>query len=93
MTTKKIWLAAMVCTLVGTTPSMAAAASEYTVENKIRVEGEQGWVRPEGELQTLAEEGMIDMNRSLAELARVGEITVENAYLNSLNPKNLERMI
>lgn len=24
------------------------------------MEGEQGWVRPEGELQTLAEEGMID---------------------------------
>jgi DNA-directed RNA polymerase subunit omega len=24
------------------------------------MEGEQGWVRPEGELQTLAEEGMLD---------------------------------
>jgi twitching motility protein PilT len=44
-------------------------------------------------IETSSSEGMIDMNRSLAELARSGEITVENAYLNSLNPKNLERMM
>jgi hypothetical protein len=36
---------------------------------------------------------MIDLNRSLAELVRAGEITVESAYLNSMNPKTLERMI
>lgn len=49
------------------------------------------------EIQTVIEtssgEGMIDMNRSLAALARAGEITVESAYLNSINPKNLERMM
>lgn len=44
-------------------------------------------------IETSSGEGMIDMNRSLAELVRRGEITVESAYLNSLNPKNLERMI
>jgi twitching motility protein PilT len=44
-------------------------------------------------IETSSKEGMIDMNRSLAELVRAGEITVESAYLNSLNPKNLERMI
>ncbi len=44
-------------------------------------------------IETSSQEGMIDMNRSLAELARSGEITVENAYLNSLNPKTLERMM
>lgn len=44
-------------------------------------------------IETSSQEGMIDMNRSLAELVRAGEITVESAYLNSLNPKNLERMI
>jgi hypothetical protein len=33
------------------------------------------------------------MNRSLAELVRAGEITVENAYLNSSNPKTLERLV
>jgi twitching motility protein PilT len=44
-------------------------------------------------IETGSQEGMIDMNRSLAELVRVGEITVEAAYMNSLNPKTLERMI
>ncbi|MFA6554635.1 MAG: PilT/PilU family type 4a pilus ATPase [Candidatus Paceibacterota bacterium] len=44
-------------------------------------------------IETSSQEGMIDMNRSLAELVRMGEITVENAYQNSLNQKNLERMI
>ncbi len=44
-------------------------------------------------IETSSNEGMIDMNRCLAELVRAGEITVENAYLHSSNPKNLERMI
>lgn len=44
-------------------------------------------------IETSSREGMVDMNRSLAELVRAGEITVENAYMNSLNPKTLERMI
>jgi twitching motility protein PilT len=44
-------------------------------------------------IETSSQEGMIDLNRSLAELVRSGEITVENAYLNSTNPKNLERML
>lgn len=44
-------------------------------------------------IETSSKEGMIDLNRSLSELVRAGEISVESAYLNSLNPKNLERMI
>lgn len=44
-------------------------------------------------IETSSGLGMVDMNRSLSELVRAGEITVENAYLNSLNPKILERMI
>jgi twitching motility protein PilT len=44
-------------------------------------------------IETSSQEGMIDMNRSLAELVRSGEITVESAHINSLNPKTLERMI
>jgi twitching motility protein PilT len=44
-------------------------------------------------IETSSQEGMIDMNRSLVELVRAGEITVENAYANSTNPKNLGRMI
>jgi twitching motility protein PilT len=44
-------------------------------------------------IETGTELGMIDMNRSLAELVRAGEITVQNAYLHSFNPRALERMI
>jgi hypothetical protein len=36
---------------------------------------------------------MIDFNRTLANLVKAGEITVENAYLNSVNTKSLERLI
>lgn len=44
-------------------------------------------------IETGLAEGMIDMNRSLAELVRKGEISIENAYQRSLNPKVLERLI
>lgn len=44
-------------------------------------------------IETSSEEGMIDMDRSLAELARSGEITVESAYMHSFNPKVLEKMM
>ena len=44
-------------------------------------------------IETGAEQGMIDMNRSLAELVRAGEITIENAYARSWNVKMLERLL
>lgn len=44
-------------------------------------------------IETSSQEGMIDLNRSLTELVRAGEITVESAYAHSLNPKVLERLI
>src|SRR3989338_550491 len=44
-------------------------------------------------IETGTELGMVDMNRSLADLVRKGEITAENAYLHSFNPRALERMI
>lgn len=44
-------------------------------------------------IETGMAEGMIDMERSLAELVRRGEISIESAYKHSLNPKILERMI
>ncbi len=44
-------------------------------------------------IETGAEQGMIDMNRSLADLVRAGEITVENAYARSWNVKMLERLL
>ncbi|HVY35827.1 MAG TPA: type IV pili twitching motility protein PilT, partial [Candidatus Paceibacterota bacterium] len=44
-------------------------------------------------IETGFEQGMVDMNRSLLELIRTGEITPENAFAYSLNPKNLERLM
>jgi len=44
-------------------------------------------------IETGTESGMIDLNRSLVELVRAGEISMESAYQYSLNPKGLERMI
>lgn len=49
------------------------------------------------EIQTLIEtgleQGMVDMNRSLVDLVKRGEITVENAFAYSTNPKGLERLM
>ena len=44
-------------------------------------------------IETGAEFGMIDFNRSLAELVHNGEITQENAIAYSSNAKSLERLI
>jgi twitching motility protein PilT len=44
-------------------------------------------------IETGMESGMVDLNHSLMELVRAGEITIENAYQYSFNPKGLERMI
>lgn len=44
-------------------------------------------------IETGMKDGMIDMNRSLADLVRKGEVTVENALLYSSNPKGLERAL
>ena len=49
------------------------------------------------EIQTVIEtgmqDGMIDMNRSLAELVARGEITTETAYQYSLNPNVLDKLL
>ncbi len=44
-------------------------------------------------IETGMEHGMIDMNRSLVELVQKGEVTVENAFAYSTNPKGLERLM
>ena len=44
-------------------------------------------------IETGMEQGMMDLNHSLIELVRAGEISIENAYQFSLNPKGLERLI
>lgn len=44
-------------------------------------------------IETGSELGMIDLNRTLADLVKAGEITVENAYMFSQNSKGLERLL
>jgi twitching motility protein PilT len=44
-------------------------------------------------IETGLEQGMIDMNRSLVKLIQNGDITVENAFMFSTNPKGLERLL
>lgn len=44
-------------------------------------------------IETSSGEGMIDMNRSLADLVSRGEISVESAYQASLNPNILQKLL
>lgn len=44
-------------------------------------------------IETGMQQGMIDMNRTLSDLVRAGEITNEDAYLHSFNPKSLDHLI
>jgi twitching motility protein PilT len=44
-------------------------------------------------VQTSSQEGMIDMDRSLAELVRKGEVTIEHAYERALDRKTFERYL
>lgn len=44
-------------------------------------------------IQTSSQEGMIDMDRSLAELVRRGEVTIEHAFERAIDPKTFERYL
>jgi twitching motility protein PilT len=44
-------------------------------------------------IETSFEQGMVSFNRSLVDLVRKGEISMQNAYMYSLNPASLERML
>jgi len=44
-------------------------------------------------IQTSSREGMIDLDRSLADLVHRGEVTVEHAYEHALDPKNFEHYL
>ena len=44
-------------------------------------------------IETGSDQGMVDMNHSLAELVRRGDITQENAFRFSINQKGLERLL
>lgn len=44
-------------------------------------------------IQTSSQEGMIDMDRALAELVHKGEVTVEHAYAHAMDPKTFEHYL
>lgn len=44
-------------------------------------------------IETSSEDGMIDFNRCLVDKVNKGEISIENAYLYSTNPRALEKML
>jgi twitching motility protein PilT len=74
----------------GLIPAFELMVTNSAVSNLIR---EKRTHEIQTVIETGAEEGMIDMNRSLADLVRAGEITIESAYSRSWNPKTLERLL
>lgn len=74
----------------GLVPAYELLLNTSAVQNLIR---EKRTHEIQTVIETGAEQGMIDMNRCLADLVRSGQITVESAYSRSWNPKTLERLL
>jgi twitching motility protein PilT len=74
----------------GLIPACELLINNTAVANLIR---ENRTHEIESVIETSSDQGMISLNRYLSELVGSGEITIENAYLYSNNPKNLERML
>ncbi len=74
----------------GLIPACELLVTNSAVQNLIR---EKRSHEIQTVIETGAQEGMIDMNRSLADLVRAGEISVESAYSRSLNPNVLQRLM
>ncbi|HEY4499368.1 MAG TPA: PilT/PilU family type 4a pilus ATPase [Candidatus Paceibacterota bacterium] len=74
----------------GLVPAYELLISNAAVANLIR-EGRTHEISTV--IETGMDQGMIDINRSLADLVRSGEISVDSAYQYSLNPKLLDRFL
>lgn len=74
----------------GLIPAYELLINNSAIENLIR---EKRSHEIQTVIETGSEDGMIDMNRCLAELVRAGEITPESAYSRTWNPKTLERLL
>ena len=73
----------------GLIPAVEVMIANSAVRNLVR---ENRTHELELVLETHAEEGMINMNRSLIDLVRRGEISMENAVMYSFNPEELKTM-
>ena len=74
----------------GLIPAYELLINNSAVSNLIR---ENRILEIDSVIETSSQEGMIDMNRSLADLVNRGEITIENAYMYSLNSRVLEKLL
>lgn len=74
----------------GRVPAYELLINNNAVSNLIR-EGRISEI--DSFIETSSDQGMISINRSLAELVRKGDITVEDAYSHSPGSKSLERML
>jgi twitching motility protein PilT len=74
----------------GLVPAYELLVNNHAVSNLIR---ENRVHEIPAIIETGLEQGMIDMNRTLARLIQSGDITVETAFAHSVNPKGLERLI
>lgn len=74
----------------GLVPSYELLINNTAVSNLIR---EARTHEIQTVIETSSELGMIDMNRSLAELVRKGEISPESAFSYALDPDALERLL
>lgn len=74
----------------GVIPAYELLVNNSAVANLIR-EGRTHEI--DSIIQTGLEQGMVDMNRGLAELVGKGEITIETARAYSLKPQILERLL
>ncbi len=74
----------------GMIPAYELLVNNNAVSNLIR---ERRTYEIDTVIETGSESGMIDMNRTLADLVRRGEITAENAYLHSFRPEVLRKII
>lgn len=74
----------------GLVPAYELLINNKAVSNLIR-EGRTHEIQ--SVIETGMEFGMIDMNRSLADLVKRGEITVENAFMYAVDPKALDRLM
>ncbi len=74
----------------GLTPAFELMVNNTAVANLIR---EKRTHELNTVIETGSESGMFDFNRCLSEKVNKGEISVENAFLFSTNPKSLEKML
>jgi len=74
----------------GLVPAYELLINNNAVQNLIR---ERRTQEINTVLETGTESGMLEMNRSLAELVHKGEVSVENAFAYSTNPKGLKRLL